>query len=102
MPDPLNFIDEVSARDLLSPVTMHSHWRVVVWSVERSKFRARAGFPAPDTETLVDNLYHAEVLIDSVAVSRTNLKHVQRGVEKEGEVQMGTLNGSVGGKDGNV
>ncbi|KAL9013131.1 MAG: hypothetical protein Q9173_002153 [Seirophora scorigena] len=83
MPDPLNFIDEVSARDLPSPVTMDSHW-------------------PPDTETLVDNLYHAEVLIDSVAVSRANFKHVERGVEKEGEFQVGALNGSVGREDGNV
>ena len=66
------------------------------------KLRPCACLPAPDAEPFVYGLQQAEILIYSVAVACPKFEYVEGCIEKERELQEGTLSALMGRKEGDV
>lgn len=67
-----------------------------------SKACASARLPAPYTESFVNHLEEAEVLVDAGAVTGADLEDVEGGVEVKGKFKVGARDGGVGGEEGDV
>ena len=63
---------------------------------------ARARLPAPHAQALVDGVQQAEVLVDAAAVAPAQREYVERGVQQEGELEVGAGLGRVRREEGDV
>lgn len=66
------------------------------------KSRPRSRFPAPYTQSLINRLQHAQVLVDAIPVSSTGIEYVEGGVEEEGEFEVCRGRAGVRGEEGDV
>ena len=63
---------------------------------------AGARLPAPHAQAFVDGVQQAQVLVDAVAVAPAQVEDVERGVQQEGELEVGARLLRVRGEEGDV